>query len=193
MARFLPDKELNMRKSWINTVLIIVLCMLLASCKSPEKANQPKTDNPDVSVTDKNTDEVKKEESKTSAPEMLEGEWILGSGMIEGEEYTAEDAGYTTEVTFEKTDDGIKAHYWREMNGLRQEFDASLEILDTPVYEGCGNDEWSATFVTDNEFSDKDEFYMTLIGEDKLLIKHIYIIDHYDESMGMSYAFYDRK
>jgi len=193
MARFLPDKELNMRKSWINTVLIIVLCMLLASCKSPEKANQPKTDNPDVSVTDKNTDEVKKEESKTPAPEMLEGEWILGSGMIEGEEYTAEDAGYTTEVTFEKTDDGIKAHYWREMNGLRQEFDASLEILDTPVYEGCGNDEWSATFVTDNEFSDKDEFYMTLIGEDKLLIKHIYIIDHYDESMGMSYAFYDRK
>ena len=193
MARFLPDKELNMRKSWINTVLIIVLCMLLASCKSPEKANQPKTDNPDVSVTDKNTDEVKKEESKTPAPEMLEGEWILGNGMIEGEEYTAEDAGYTTEVTFEKTDDGIKAHYWREMNGLRQEFDASLEILDTPVYEGCGNDEWSATFVTDNEFSDKDEFYMTLIGEDKLLIKHIYIIDHYDESMGMSYAFYDRK
>lgn len=193
MARFLPDKELNMRKSWINTVLIIVLCMLLASCKSPEKANQPKTDNPDVSVTDKNTDEVKKEESKTPAPEMLEGEWILGSGMIEGEEYTAEDAGYTTEVTFEKTDDGIKAHYWREMNGLKQEFDASLEILDTPVYEGCGNDEWSATFVTDNEFSDKDEFYMTLIGEDKLLIKHIYIIDHYDESMGMSYAFYDRK
>ena len=70
---------------------------------------------------------------------------------------------------------------------------ASLEILDTPVYEECGNDEWSATFVTDNEFSDKDEFYMTLIGEDKLLIKHIYIIDHYDESMGMSYAFYDRK
>ena len=193
MARFLPDKELNMRKSWINTVLIIVLCMLLASCKSPEKANQPKTDNPDVSVTDKNTDEVKKEESKTPAPGMLEGEWILGSGMIEGEEYTAEDAGYTTEVTFEKTDDGIKAHYWREMNGLKQEFDASLEILDTPVYEGCGNDEWSATFVTDNEFSDKDEFYMTLIGEDKLLIKHIYIIDHYDESMGMSYAFYDRK
>lgn len=182
-----------MRKSWINTVLIIVLCMLLASCKSPEKANQPKTDNPDVSVTDKNTDEVKKEESKTPAPEMLEGEWILGSGMIEGEEYTAEDAGYTTEVTFEKTDDGIKAHYWREMNGLKQEFDASLEIFDTPVYEGCGNDEWSATFVTDNEFSDKDEFYMTLIGEDKLLIKHIYIIDHYDESMGMSYAFYDRK
>jgi len=193
MARFLPDKELNMRKSWINTVLIIVLCMLLASCKSPEKANQPKTDNPDVSVTDKNTDEVKKEESKTPAPEMLEGEWILGSGMIEDEAYTAEDAGYTTEVTFEKTDDGIKAHYWREMNGLKQEFDASLEILDTPVYEGCGNDEWSATFVTDNEFSDKDEFYMTLIGEDKLLIKHIYIIDHYDESMGMSYAFYDRK
>jgi len=108
-----------MRKSWINTVLIIVLCMLLASCKSPEKVNQPKTDNPDVSVTDKNTDEVKKEESKTPAPEMLEGEWILGNGMIEGE--------------------------------------------------------------------------VTLIGEDKLLIKHIYIIDHYDESMGMSYAFYDRK
>ena len=65
--------------------------MLLASCKSPEKANQPKNDNPDVSVTDKNTDEVKKEESKTPAPEMLEGEWILGSGMIEGEEYTASD------------------------------------------------------------------------------------------------------
>lgn len=183
-----------MRKNWIFVVLTIVLCIVLASCTAPEKNNQPEIDNTDVNVADNNsTEEHKQEESKTPAPEMLEGEWILGSGMIEGEEYTAEDAGYTTEVTFEKTDDGIKAHYWREMNGLKQEFDASLEILDTPVYEGCGNDEWSATFVTDNEFSDKDEFYMTLIGEDKLLIKHIYIIDHYDESMGMSYAFYDRK
>lgn len=183
-----------MRKNWIFVVLTIVLCIVLASCTAPEKNNQPEIDNTDVNVANNNsTEEHKQEESKTPAPEMLEGEWILGSGMIEGEEYTAEDAGYTTEVTFRKINDVLIAHYWREMNGLRQEFETEVLITEEPVYEGCGNEEWSAIFMIDGEFPDKDEFCMTLIDDDKLLLKHVYIIDHYDESMGMSYSFYDRK
>lgn len=181
-----------MRKNWIFVVLTIVLCIVLASCTAPEKNNKPEIDNTDVNVADNNsTEEHKQEESKTPAPEMLEGEWILGSGMIEGEEYTAEDAGYTTEVTFEKTDDGIKAHYWREMNGLKQEFDASLEILDTPVYEGCGNDAWSVRFLTYNStFGEADDFYATLIDENTLLLQHLY---PFDGTQGVSYQTYVRK
>ena len=91
--------------------------MLLASCKSPEKVNQPKTDNPDVSVTDKNTDEVKKEESKTPAPEMLEGEWILGSGMIEGEEYKRVTLEFGSEIIPEEepTKEGYTFSGWSEI------------------------------------------------------------------------------
>ena len=186
----------NKIKKCFSAILISVLCVSLASCVAPEKTNQPQPDNAEAHVTDVNsnsTNEQKKEEIKTPSPTLLEGEWILGSGMIEGEEYTAEDAGYTTEITFKKVNDILLAHYWRDLNGLKQEFETEVLITEEPVYEGCGNDEWSAIFMVDGEFPDKDEFSMTLIDEDKLLLKHVYIIDHNDDSMGMSYSFYDRK
>ena len=191
MARFLPDKELNIRKSWINTVLIIVLCMLLASCKSPEKANQPKTDNPDVSVTDKNTDEVKKEESKTSAPEMLEGDWILSSVEVEGSEWTPEEAGIESEISISISEDDTTATYFSKTEYTNDKFEAELDLALEPLYEGCSNDEWSVRFLTYNStFGEADDFYATLIDENTLLLQHLY---PFDGTQGVSYQTYVRK
>ena len=180
-----------MRKSWITTVLIIVLCMLLASCKSPEKVNQPKTDNPDVSVTDKNTDEVKKEETKTPAPEKLEGDWILSSVEVEGSEWTPEEAGIESEISISVTEDDATATYFSKTEYTNDKFEAELEILEEPVYEGCGNDEWKVKFHTYNStFGEDEEFYATLIDEKTLLLQHFY---PFDGAQGVSYQYYTHK
>lgn len=177
-----------MRKNYL--FVIFVLCMVLSACRAPVSTNNSVKNNEDVNgVTSNGTGESK--QNKTLNWTMLEGEWTLESGMVDGEEYTAEDAGYTTELSFEKNGEDITAHYWRELNGLRQEFDAQIELIDTPVYEGCGNDEWSVQFhILDVNLFEDEEFYATLIDENTLLFQHLY---PFDGTQGVSYQYYTRK
>ena len=70
-------------------------------------------------------------------------------------------------------------------------FEAELELLEEPVYEGCGNDEWSVKFLTYNStYGEDEEFYATLIDENTLLLQHLY---PFDGTQGVSYQTYTRK
>jgi len=118
---------------------------------------------------------------------LLEGEWTMVSGMVDGDEYTAEEAGYTTELSIS----GKTAYYRHVMGDVAQSFDAELVYLDEPIYDGCGNDEWSVMFeLTSSDFGAEDEFYATLIDENTLLFQQFF---PFDGTQGVSYQTYKRK
>ena len=123
-------------------------------------------------------------------PEMfLGGEWVLSSVEVEGSKLSAEEAGIESEISIDIP--SFTAKYYSKTEYTNKKFDAELEILEEPVYEGCGNDEWKVKFHTYNStFGEDEEFYATLIDEKTLLLQHFY---PFDGAQGVSYQYYTHK
>ena len=122
--------------------------------------------------------------------ELLDGEWVLSSVEVEGSEWTPEEAGIESEISISISDDAT-AKYFSKTEYNYDKFEAELELLEEPVYEGCGNDEWSVKFLTYNStYGEDEEFYATLIDENTLLLQHLY---PFDGTQGVSYQTYVRK
>lgn len=132
---------------------------------------------------------INKSPKVSSAPDksLIDGEWKFVSGMVDGYEYTADEAGYTTGLSIS----GGYANYWHTMDNVTDTFTAEIEYLDQPLYDGCGNEEWSIKFVLiQSDFGEDEEFYATLTDENTLLMQQFF---PFDGTQGVSYQTYIRK
>ena len=120
---------------------------------------------------------------------LLDGEWVFAYGETDGYEFTAEEEGIESGISINISDSAAK--YYSKTEFTDKKFDAELEIIEEPVYEGCGNDEWKVKFNTYNStFGEDEEFYATLIDENTLLLQHFY---PFDGTQGVSYQYYTCK
>ena len=120
---------------------------------------------------------------------LLDGEWVFAYGETDGYEFTAEEEGIESEISINISDSTAK--YYSKTEFTDEKFDAELEIIEEPVYEGCGNDEWKVKFNTYNSiFGEDEEFYATLIDENTLLLRHLF---PFDGAQGVSHQTYTRK
>ncbi len=126
------------------------------------------------------------------APAVLAGEWVFHSGSVEGETYTADEAGYTATFSIEKQGDAFDVHYVFQQDGFAPKtLDAGTVYLTTSLYEGCGNEEWCVELIPRrSDFDDEDEFYLTLTDGNTLLLQHFY---PFDGTVGVSYQTFTRK
>ena len=120
---------------------------------------------------------------------LLDGEWVFAYGETDGYEFTAEEEGIESGISINISDSTAK--YYSKTEFTDEKFDAELEIIEEPVYEGCGNDEWKVKFNTYNStFGEDEEFYATLIDENTLLLRHLF---PFDGAQGVSHQTYTRK
>ena len=120
---------------------------------------------------------------------LLDGEWVFAYGETDGYEFTAEEEGIESGISINISDSTAK--YYSKTEFTDEKFDAELEIIEEPVYEGCGNDEWKVKFNTYNStFGEDEEFYATLIDENTLLLRHLF---PFDGTQGVSHQTYTRK
>ena len=166
-------------------IFLLLLCVLLSACG---KTNVNKPDD----VTDKTgTINIEKAMAVTPAPDvsLLDGEWVFAYGETDGYEFTAEQEGIESGISINISDSTAK--YYSKTEFTDEKFDAELEIIEEPVYEGCGNDEWKVKFNTYNStFGEDEEFYATLIDENTLLLRHLF---PFDGTQGVSHQTYTRK
>ena len=120
---------------------------------------------------------------------LLDGEWVFAYGETDGYEFTAEEEGIESGISINISD--FTAKYYSKTEFANEKFDAELEILEEPVYEGCGNDEWKVKFNTYNStYGEDEEFYATLIDENTLLLRHLF---PFDGTQGVSHQIYTRR
>ena len=120
---------------------------------------------------------------------LLDGEWVFAYGETDGYEFTAEQECIESGISINISDSTAK--YYSKTEFTDEKFDAELEIIEEPVYEGCGNDEWKVKFNTYNStFGEDEEFYATLIDENTLLLRHLF---PFDGTQGVNHQTYTRK
>lgn len=120
---------------------------------------------------------------------LLDGEWVFAYGETDGYEFTAEEEGIESGISINISDSTAK--YYSKTEFTDEKFDAELEIIEEPVYEGCGNDEWKVKFNTYNStFGEDEEFYATLLDDNTLLLRHLF---PFDGTQGVSHQTYTRK
>ena len=120
---------------------------------------------------------------------LLDGEWVFAYGETDGYEFTAEEEGIESGISINISNSTAK--YYSKTEFTDEKFDAELEIIEEPVYEGCGNDEWKVKFNTYNStYGEDEEFYATLIDENTLLLRHLF---PFDGTQGVSHQTYTRK
>lgn len=129
-------------------------------------------------------------------PIELLGTWTAVSSMVDGYESNLLTEGHYMSLAFEQ--------YWADFTpflqvsyeenltwlgeGVDGMYDASITLCDTPLYEGCGNDRWSVKLnFPKGEYN--DEYYVTLVGKDTLLLQHFF---DFDGALGVSYTTFER-
>lgn len=134
---------------------------------------------------------IEKAMAVTPAPDvsLLDGEWVFAYGETDGYEFTAEEEGIESGISISISDSTAK--YYSKTEFTDEKFDAELEIIEEPLYEGCGNDEWKVKFNTYNStYGEDEEFYATLIDDNTLLLRHLF---PFDGAQGVSHQIYTRK
>ena len=123
-------------------------------------------------------------------PAELEGVWIMTSAETEGYEWEALPGHFETITIQPRWSDAQSNTVLQadcERGGyygpLPAEFrDYGLEILDQPLYSGCGNEEWSVRLGPESpKNSDghplETEYYVTLLDHDTMLRQMYYTLD----------------
>ena len=126
-------------------------------------------------------------QKKAPNPNLLNGEWMMVSGEVDGYEFTAEEEGIESHLTIANN----AAQYYSATEFVTERFEAELEFLEAPLYYDCSNDIWSVKFnLKTGDFGAEEEFYATLTDENTLLLQHFY---PFDGTQGVSYQTYTRK
>ena len=126
-------------------------------------------------------------QKKAPNPNLLNGEWMMVSGEVDGYEFTAEEEGIESSLTIAND----MAQYYSATEFVTERFEAELEFLEAPLYYDCSNDIWSVKFnLKTGDFGAEEEFYATLTDENTLLLQHFY---PFDGTQGVSYQTYTRK
>ncbi len=144
-------------------LLILALCLILSLAACGQGGDSPEPDTPDSGPA------AVPENVPTDDPEQmgladLAGSWEMVSGEIEGYTFYTDEGGMIAYLDF--TEDG-RATYREAQPGDPWEIheDMAVEMQDVPLYDGCGNEAWSAQLIT----GDPDlEWYVTLLSRNIL-------------------------
>lgn len=119
----------------------------------------------------------------------LSGIWTMTEGEIEGWHYTTAEVGADSQLVIlaKGPDERTLSCWYEDQAGNDMSFtDLPLKKVDGSLYEGCGNDAWYAAAKTGTE---GEEYDVTLIGEDRLLLMHFFGTE---EAPGVSAQWYQR-
>jgi len=123
-------------------------------------------------------------------PAELAGTWIMVSGQTEGWEWEAL-PGQLESLVFRTESSAVMAtlvadREHREYDGTLTEtcYGQSLEILEQPLFDGCGNESWSVRLggrsaLDKNGLPVETEYYVTLLERDILLMQQYFQLDGY--------------
>ena len=132
-------------------------------------------------------------------PAELVGTWLMVSGETEGYQWEAMPGELASLVLRVAYQDGLltlmanmedRDHY-----GYCNDFyyDLAGEVLQEPVYEGCGNETWCVRLGVEsprdeNGYPTETEFYITLLDYNTLLMQRYYTMDGYPAVSYQTYA-----
>lgn len=148
-------------------------------------------------------DTMPKEAGEMLSPAQLAGTWVLTAGMVEGWEWDSRDEREYGVLFFDSTWNEeiagpvLQADYesragWGDM---REAFyDRELTLLEEPIYEGCGNENWSVRIgpespLNEHGYPQETDYYVTLLDENTLLLQQYYT---FDGGPSVSYTYFKR-
>lgn len=140
-------------------------------------------------------------ETETGA-ETLSGTWLMVGGEVEGDVWEAIPGNFEILVFTPGMDPKGESETVyvdmeaRDYEGLLSDFfyQEMIVPLNEPLYEGCGNEEWSVRIGEESEkneygFPIDEEYYVTLLDSNTLLMQHYFTIDG---GPGVSYQTFKR-
>lgn len=132
----------------------------------------------------------------------LPGTWLMVGGEVEGDIWEAIPGNFEILVFTPGMDPKGESETVyvdmeaRDYEGLLSDFfyQEMIVPLDEPLYEGCGNEEWSVRIGEESEkneygFPIYEEHYATLLDSNTLLMQHYFTIDG---GPGVSYQIFKR-
>lgn len=158
--------------------------------------NSGAASSPDTSTPDTSNPDI----PDTTDPAQLQGVWLQVGSEVEG------DINPTMPYFFNSMifqTDGGDALLASAQSGDYDGFTArdsysqrEVTLLDQPIYEGCGNDEWSVRIGEESPLNEHGyptgvDIYVTLLDENTLLQQRYYSFDN-GQIPGVSYQTYKR-
>ena len=130
------------------------------------------------------------------SPAELDGVWLQVSSEIEGDNSPTM-PGWFNSLIFRQGESEtlVEAQTGNWLGEFYTEYeDQSIEVLDEPIYSGCGNEKWSVRIGPEAEKSESgyplgEERYVTLLDQDTLLMQMYFSIDG---GPGVSYQTYKK-
>lgn len=109
----------------------------------------------------------------------LRGDWSMVSGRGDGFTYDARKEGIISALSFEEGRYATEAVYVRYTKLFHDFYDfrATLRYREEPLYNGCGNENWSVELAPQTVESLEDKWYVTLTDLDTLLMQQFYTVD----------------
>ena len=179
-----PGKE----KAWLMQVTANQCRNLLRSAwwkrtvPLEEGFSVPEQEAPEISV------EQPSPEPEKLTPEDLEGTWLMVSGVTEGYEWDAMPGSFESMVFRTEEADGVKRMAVDSESGDYSRYVPSayygkgITVLEEPLYEGCGNEDWSVMVgekspVNEDGYPIETEYYVTLLDQDTMLRQQCFTLD----------------
>lgn len=132
----------------------------------------------------------------------LSGTWLMVGGEVEGDAWNAIPGNFEILVftpglnPIDNTETLFVDLESRDIQGFLNKsfYQLMIEPIDQPIYEGCGNEEWSVRIGDESEIDSNgnlinEEYYVTLLDENTLLKQHFFTIDG---GPGVSYQTFKR-
>ncbi len=143
-------------------LLLLALCLILSLAACGQGGGEPEpggTGGEDPAPQTAQTDDPER-----MGLADLVGSWELVSGETEGFTFTVDEGGMIAYLEF--SEDGTASYRemqmyepWEIHEGM------AVEMQDVPLYDGCGNEAWSAQLITNDP---SVEWYVTLLSRDTL-------------------------
>ncbi len=140
--------------------------------------------------------DMPKETGDLYSPAELDGVWLQVSGEVEGDNAPTM-PGWFNSLIFRQGESEtlVEAQTGNWLGEFYTEYEnQSIEVLDEPIYSGCGNEKWSVRIGPEAEKSESGyplgvERYVTLLDQDTLLEQMYFSIDG---GPGVSYQIYKK-
>ena len=127
-------------------------------------------------------------EPEKFTPDDLEGTWLMVSGITEGWEWDAMPGNFESMIFRVEEVDGAQRMAVDSESGdisgyvPSSYYGKGITVLDEPLYEGCGNEDWSVLVgekspVNEGGLPIETEYYVTLLDRDTMLRQQYFTLD----------------
>lgn len=191
-------------KRWKLCLLTLTMAATLTACGQKEPAAQPPApQEPTQEITKQPTEPATELTTREPEPEMLactpeelKGTWLMVSGETEGYAWDAMPGRFESMVFRMEESRLVADSEQGDLSGYVPSawYSKEVTVLDEPLYEGCGNEEWSARLgekspVDAQGYPTGTDYHVTLLDHDTLLCQQYFSLDG---GPGVSYQTFKR-